>query len=142
MNDTLGMIGLGNAGSALAGALAGRRALIGYDANPARRAAITALDMRWAASVAEVGEGADTVLLSLPKPEASRTVVAELVACARPPGLIVETSTITPKVARGLAEACAGVGTAFVDAAIAGGVQSMAAGSFDRCRRRSSRISR
>ncbi len=38
MNDTLGMIGLGNAGSALAGALAGalsgalsgRRALIGY----------------------------------------------------------------------------------------------------------------
>ncbi len=31
MNDTLGMIGLGNAGSALAGALAGRRTLIGYD---------------------------------------------------------------------------------------------------------------
>lgn len=132
MNDTLGMIGLGNAGSALAGALAGalggRRALIGYDANPARRAALAALDLRWAASVAEVGEGADTVLLSLPRPEASRSVVAELVACARPPGLIVETSTITPKVARGLAEACAGVGTAFVDAAIAGGVQSMAAG--------------
>ncbi len=37
------------------------------------------------------------MLLSLPKPEASQTVVAELVACARPPGLIVETSTITPK---------------------------------------------
>ena len=30
MNKTLGMIGLGNAGSALAGALAGHRALIGY----------------------------------------------------------------------------------------------------------------
>ncbi len=40
MNDTLGMIGLGNAGSALAGALAGRRALIGYDANPARPPAV------------------------------------------------------------------------------------------------------
>ena len=54
MNETLGMIGLGNAGSALAGALTGRRALIGYDANPARRAALAALDLRWAASVAEL----------------------------------------------------------------------------------------
>ncbi len=44
MNETLGLIGLGNAGSALAGALtgalAGRRALIGYDANPARPPAV------------------------------------------------------------------------------------------------------
>ena len=37
MNDTIGMIGLGNAGSALASALSGQRPLVGHDVSPARR---------------------------------------------------------------------------------------------------------
>ena len=37
MNNTLGMIGLGNAGSALASALSGRIPLVGYDADSKRR---------------------------------------------------------------------------------------------------------
>ncbi len=127
MNETLGIIGLGNAGSALARALSGRRPLVGYDVDPARREALAALELQWAASVTELAGRAETVLLSLPKPEASRRVVAELVGCDPPPKLIIETSTMTPKVARDLGTLCAGAGAAFVDAAIAGGVQSMAA---------------
>ena len=126
MNNTLGMIGLGNAGSALASALSGRIALVGHDVSPARREAVAALDLLWAESVREVGEKADIVLLSLPKPEISRAVVGELLALEKRPSAVIETSTITPKTARELGEACAAQGVAFVDAAIGGGVQSMA----------------
>jgi 3-hydroxyisobutyrate dehydrogenase-like beta-hydroxyacid dehydrogenase len=128
MNNTLGMIGLGNAGSALASALSGRIALIGHDANPARRDAVAKLDLTWAGSPAEVGAKSDTVLLSLPKPEISRAVVGEILAGDNKPSTLIETSTITPKTARDLGDACAEAGVAFVDAAIGGGVQSMADG--------------
>jgi len=128
MDNTLGMIGLGNAGSALASALSGRIPLVGYDVDPKRRASVAKLDLIWAGSVAEVGAKAGMVMLSLPKPEISKAVVAELLAGGRRPRLIIETSTITPKVARELGAACEPAGVAFIDAAIGGGVQSMAAG--------------
>jgi 3-hydroxyisobutyrate dehydrogenase len=128
MSNTLGMIGLGNAGSALASALSGRIPLVGFDANAARKDVVSSLDLNWAESVVAVGETPDTVLLSLPKPEISRAVVGELLALGDGPATIIETSTITPKTARDLGEACAAKGVAFVDAAIGGGVQSMADG--------------
>jgi len=128
MNNTLGMIGLGNAGSALANALSGRIPLVGYDANPARRDVVAKLDLMWVGSPAEVAAKSDIVLLSLPKPDISRAVVGEILGGAKRPSAIIETSTITPKTARDLGEACAAAGVAFVDAAIGGGVQSMAQG--------------
>ena len=45
MNDCVGLIGLGNAGSALANAFSGQRPLVGFDADPARRDAVAALDL-------------------------------------------------------------------------------------------------
>jgi 3-hydroxyisobutyrate dehydrogenase-like beta-hydroxyacid dehydrogenase len=128
MSNTLGIIGLGNAGSALANALSGRIPLIGYDASPARRDAVARLDLTWAGSAAEVAAKSETVLLSLPKPDISRAVVAEILSGETRPSTVIETSTITPRTARDLGEACAAAGVAFVDAAIGGGVQSMAEG--------------
>jgi len=128
MNARVGLIGLGNAGSALASAFSGQVALAGYDANPARREAVAALDLHWAESAAGVAELADTVLLSLPRPEASKVVVEELTSCARPPQLIVETSTVTPNTARELGAMCDAAGIDFIDAAVGSGVQAMAAG--------------
>ena len=128
MTDSIGIIGLGNAGSALARALSGKRPLVGYDVDRARKDGVADLDLLWVPSVEAVAGGAETILLSLPKPEISKAVVAELVGLAQPPKLIIETSTVTPKVAQELGEQCAAAGVAFVDAAIAGGVQSMAAG--------------
>ncbi|MCZ6840393.1 MAG: NAD(P)-dependent oxidoreductase [Alphaproteobacteria bacterium] len=132
MNDSVGLpvgiVGLGNAGSALASAFSGQRPLIGYDANPARREAVAALDLQWAGSAEEVAGLADTVVLSLPKPEASKAVVGELLGGATPPKLIVETSTITPNTARDLGAICAAASVEFIDAAVGSGVQAMAAG--------------
>ena len=128
MNEVVGLIGLGNAGSALASAFSGQRPLVGFDADPARREAVAALDLEWMESASQVAERADTVLLSLPKPEASEEVVRELTSCARPPQLIVETSTVTPNTARTLDAICEGAGVGFIDAAVGSGVQAMAAG--------------
>lgn len=128
MNDTVGLIGLGNAGSALASAFSGQVTLAGHDANPARRDAVAELDLQWADSAGAVAELAETVLLSLPKPEASKAVVSELIGCARPPKLIVEASTVTPNTARELGALCDAAGIAFIDAAVGSGVQAMAAG--------------
>lgn len=126
MSETIGIIGLGNAGSAIAKGLSGKRPLVGFDANPARRDGIRQTAIDWVPSVEAVAERAQTIILSLPKPDASRAVVQALMAMKPPPSLVIETSTITPKVARELAESCQSAGCGFIDAAIAGGVQSMA----------------
>lgn len=128
MKNSLGIVGLGNAGSALASAYSGRIPLIGFDANLGRRDTVSDLDLVWAESVADVAAKADVVLLSLPRPDISRAVVAEILSVSERPQSVVETSTVTPRTARDLGALCAAEGVAFVDAAIGGGVQSMADG--------------
>jgi len=128
MNNAIGMIGLGNAGAALAHALSENFALSGYDVDPKRKAAVEDLKITWSNSIESVITDADIVLLSLPRPEISLDVVRSIANAHSMTRLVIETSTITPKVARELAAICGTANIGFVDAAIAGGVQSMAAG--------------
>jgi 3-hydroxyisobutyrate dehydrogenase-like beta-hydroxyacid dehydrogenase len=128
MNDAIAMVGLGNAGAALAHALSGKFPLSGYDADPERKAAVEDMEIAWASSVESLVDGADVVLLSLPRPEISLDVVRTIASARTAPRLVIETSTITPKIAREMAAICSAAKIGFVDAAIAGGVQSMAAG--------------
>lgn len=128
MQDTVGIVGLGNAGSALATALSGKMPLVGFDIDPSRRQAVATLAITCVASLAEVVARARTVVLSLPRPDISKAVVTELISAATAPDLIIETSTITPKVAQDLHAMCTAQRVGFVDAAIAGGVAGMAAG--------------
>lgn len=127
MSDTVGVIGLGNAGSAICKALSGRVPLVGFDLSAARRDAVADLQITCAASAAEVAAGAGRIILSLPKPEASIAVVDEILAAGHRPEIVIETSTVTPKTAIDCHARCAKAGVGFVDAAIAGGVASMAA---------------
>ena len=128
MPDSTGIIGLGNAGSALATALSGKLPLVGYDLDPTRPQAAGALEMDRVESVTEVGTLAKRIILSLPAPEVSQAVVTELLAVKPLPSLIIETSTITPKTALMLGNLCQSRQVPFVDAAIASGVAAMAAG--------------
>lgn len=124
--QTVGMIGLGNAGGALARGLAGKGTLIGTDVDTTRREALADIALDWRESASAVASDADAVIISLPRPEFSRQLVADICGVANKPKVVIETSTITPKVARELAAACARERIGFVDAAVAGGVQSMA----------------
>ena len=128
MSDAIGMIGLGNAGSALAAALSGKLPLVGYDRDPNRRQAVSGLAIECVDSVAEVVARAKRIILSLPAPDISQAVVTELLAGEQVPDLIIETSTVTPEVAQTLDRLCRARRVGFVDAAIASGVAAMATG--------------
>lgn len=128
MNNAIAMIGLGNAGASLAQALSGEFPLRGYDINPRRRDVVASLEIDCQDSIEAALAEADFALLSLPRPEISRAVVEAIAAARSSVKTVIESSTITPKVARDLAATCSKANIGFVDAAIAGGVQSMAAG--------------
>ena len=130
MADAVGIIGLGNAGGAVAGALAAKVPVVGFDLDPDRCAVASGLGVETVDTLGEVAVKAKRVLLSLPKPEISISVTESLVAAASRPELIIETSTVTPGTAQTGHELCAAEGIAYVDAAIAGGVASMAAGKI------------
>lgn len=130
MDTTVGIVGLGNAGSAMARALSGQIRLIGFDTDPGRQQVVADLAIECVASLAEVAARADSVVLSLPSPDSSKAVVGQLVSGERIPELIIETSTVTHQVAQELQALCQPRQVSFIDAAIASGVASMAAGTI------------
>jgi 3-hydroxyisobutyrate dehydrogenase len=130
METTVGIIGLGNAGSAMATALSGQMPLLGFDIDPKRRQAVAHLALECVPSLGDLARRARVVVLSLPHPDISRRTVAELVTSTHRPGLIIETSTVTHTVAQELHTLCQAQHVGFVDAAIANGVASMAAGKI------------
>ena len=125
---TVALAGLGNMGSAVAGRLAARFAVLGFDVDPARRADAVA---RGAIDVVDdlaLLARAPTLVLSLPTPEISASVVRNLLPDLRRGTLIVETSTVNPADMWRLSDLCAGAGIRVVDGAILSGVAQMAAG--------------
>ena len=122
------MAGLGNMGAAVAGRLAERFSVLGFDVDATRRSA-AARDHR-----IEVVDDllflarASTLVLSLPTPEISATVVRTLVPQLPAGALVVETSTVNPADMGRLRDLCAPAGVHVVDAAILSGVAQMAAG--------------
>jgi 3-hydroxyisobutyrate dehydrogenase len=127
MDTTVGIVGLGNAGSAMATALSGKMPLVGFDVNPDRRQAVAHLALDWVPSLADMARRAGIVVLSLPHPDISKRAVVELIQGEPAPDLIIETSTVTHTIAQELHALCQPRHVGFVDAAIASGVASMAA---------------
>ena len=130
MVDAVGVIGLGNAGGAVAGALARKGSVIGFDLDEGRRAIAASLGVECVSSIEAVTARTKRIMLSLPKPAISIAVTKALTEGVNPPELIIETSTVTPQTAQTSHNICQAKGIAFVDAAIAGGIASMAAGKI------------
>jgi 3-hydroxyisobutyrate dehydrogenase len=130
MQTPVGIVGLGNAGAAMATALSGKMPLLGFDINPNRRHVVASLTLEWATALSDVASHASIVVLSLPHPDVSKAVLAELLRGEQRPSLIIETSTITVQAAQELGAMCQACQVSFVDAAIASGVASMAAGKI------------
>ncbi len=119
--ETVGVIGLGNMGSALAANLVGAGfAVVGHDtAGPDRApAGVTPVD-----SVADVARRADVVVCSLPDGAVSEAVAAEVVAAdERLTTHVVDTSTVGVAASRAIDARCVDAGIAYVDAPVSGGV--------------------
>jgi 3-hydroxyisobutyrate dehydrogenase-like beta-hydroxyacid dehydrogenase len=118
---TVGFVGLGNMGSALAANLVGAgHTVVGHDAAGAERApgGVTHVG-----AVADVARAATVVVCSLPDGTASEAVATALVtADDRITTHVVDTSTIGVAAARAIDARLADAGIAYVDAPVSGGV--------------------
>ena len=134
---SVGVIGLGSLGGAMARRLVGLGWVVhGYDADAARLAAAVATGVEAAASPAAVGAACDQVILSLPDSDAVEAVClgeTGLIHAARAHLLVIDTTSGYPMQTRAVASALAGQGVRMLDAAItapAGGASAAGQGQL------------
>jgi 3-hydroxyisobutyrate dehydrogenase len=121
----LAFIGLGIMGLPMAGHLvsAGHQLFVHTRTN-AKAADLLARGARWCDSPADAARNADIVFTCLPDtPDVQQVLLGEngVIHAARSGLLVVDHSTISPKVTREMAEALAAKGAALLDAPVSGG---------------------
>jgi 3-hydroxyisobutyrate dehydrogenase-like beta-hydroxyacid dehydrogenase len=94
---TVGLIGLGNMGTAFAERmLDGGYDLLVYNRTAAKADPLAVRGAAVADTVEELAERVDVVLTSLPNDEALESVAEEVVGAMRPDGVLVDLSTVSP----------------------------------------------
>jgi len=95
MNKTVGIVGLGIMGSAIARNLVERGwRVIGFDIDAARRDELAMAGVAIAGGVSEVARDAPIILTSLPSPAAAADVAQAIADSGQPPRIVVELSTL------------------------------------------------
>ncbi len=124
MAESIGLIGLGLVGSALAELLlAHGYGVVGHELDAGRNTALADRGGEAVDSPAEVAARCDRVVLSLMTTDIVRQVVEGqrgLLSAARPPSCIVDTTTGDPVETEALASRLAAQGLAYLDATISG----------------------
>ena len=128
MKPKVGLVGLGNAGLALATPIARKFAVIAYDASEARCKLAREAGVEVAANVRAVAQQCDILMLCLPNPAISRTVLTEIGTVALERKLIIENSTVGPDDISALLRIVEPAKARIIEAAILGGVHKLAAG--------------
>jgi 3-hydroxyisobutyrate dehydrogenase/glyoxylate/succinic semialdehyde reductase len=96
MSKTVGIIGLGIMGSAIAPNLVERGwKVIGFDIDAGRRAEMAKAGVVIAESAAQVARDAPIIMTSLPTPKAVMDVAQSIADSGQPPRIVVELSTLT-----------------------------------------------
>jgi 3-hydroxyisobutyrate dehydrogenase-like beta-hydroxyacid dehydrogenase len=120
-HKTVGLIGLGIMGSAMAANLMRARFTVtGYDVVAAKRRALGRAGGRSAAGVADVAGAAEIVIASLPSAQSLLDVAAQIAGAANPPTYVIETSTLPIAVKEEARRRLARVGTTLLDCPISG----------------------
>ncbi|WP_299451450.1 NAD(P)-dependent oxidoreductase [uncultured Pigmentiphaga sp.] len=126
--NAIGLVGLGNAGRALATALLQTRSVVAYDRDSAKMAAFARMGGDVVDGLHEIVRRCEVILLSLPTPQASREVIQSLGELEINGRLVIETSTVSPSDIAWMAEHLGSRGASALDSAIVGGVQRLAEG--------------
>jgi L-threonate 2-dehydrogenase len=96
MDKTVGIIGLGIMGGAIARNLVERGwRVIGFDTDAARCAELSTANVAIAADVGQVARDAPIIMTSLPSPAAVEQVAREIAGSKQSPRIVVELSTLT-----------------------------------------------
>jgi 3-hydroxyisobutyrate dehydrogenase len=131
MSDEIGFIGLGNMGGRMTARLVEKgRPVIGYDVRPGLAQQLGA---RPAASVAEVAEAADIILLSLPDSRVVEAVTGGadgLIAHTRAGQVVVDLSTASPASTRAIHAELGRRDVGYLDAGISGGAAAADKGTL------------
>ncbi len=122
---TAGVVGLGDMGSGLAkNLIAAGYETWGFDLNPRRREAFSAMGGHLAESPGDVGAHADAVFVMVMTGEQAKAVITReggLVDTMEPGGAIVLTATIKPSEARDIGDALEMTGLCLIDSPVSGG---------------------
>jgi 2-hydroxy-3-oxopropionate reductase len=125
VNETIGFIGLGVIGAPMArNLLAAGYEVVAWNRSPEPLAALAEAGARAAEGPAAVAAAADLVIAILKDDPVVREVLGGpdgAIAAARPGTLVIDMSTVSPALARDLAEEAAARGVAFLDAPVSGG---------------------
>jgi len=127
----VGLIGLGNMGSAVAERLleAGQ-ALVVQNRSAAKAATLAARGAAVAETPALLATQVDVVLTSLADDDAFETVASEVVAAARPGTVLVDLSTVSPGASARVSELAAGAGVEYLRAPVSGNPTVVRAGNL------------
>jgi 3-hydroxyisobutyrate dehydrogenase-like beta-hydroxyacid dehydrogenase len=130
-NDTtVGLIGLGLVGSALAERFRGAGLnVVGFDVDAQRGEALRARGGTMAHSPAEVADAARRIVLSLPDSRTVQAVIEEMRSALAPGTIVLDTTTGDPDPTTALGKSLAHDGIAYVDATIAGSSVQVRAGA-------------
>ena len=129
MTQTIGLIGLGLVGTAIAESLLAQQFdVVGFDTNPERSHQLEKLGGQSASSPAQVTAGAERVILSLPDTSVVLQVVegpAGILEVESPPTHIIDTTTGDPEETISLAKRLAERSITFLDSTISGSSQQV-----------------
>lgn len=127
----MGLIGLGNMGTAIAERLldAGYQ-LVVNNRTPEKAEALVARGAVVANTPAELVEQVDVVLTSLVDDEAFEAVAARVIAATRPGTLLVDMSTVSPAVSARVASLAEAAGVAYLRAPVSGNPSVVRAGNL------------
>lgn len=96
MDKTVGIVGLGIMGGAIARNLVERGwRVIGFDTDPAKNAELSQAKVTIAVDVAALTRDAPVVMTSLPTPGAVHKVAQEIASSGQPPRIVIELSTLS-----------------------------------------------
>jgi len=128
---TVGLIGLGNMGAAVAERLlAGGYPLVVHNRTPEKAEALAERGGTIAATPSELAAGVDVVLTSLADDDALESVAAEVVAAARPGTVLVDLSTVSPDASARVAALAGNTGVEYVRAPVSGNPGVVRAGNL------------
>jgi 3-hydroxyisobutyrate dehydrogenase-like beta-hydroxyacid dehydrogenase len=118
---TVGLIGLGNMGTAFAERLLdGGYDLLVYNRTAAKANPLAARGAAVVDTAEELAERVDVVLTSLPNDEALESVAEEVVAAMRPDGVLVDLSTVSPGASARVAGLAEEASVAYLRAPVSG----------------------
>ena len=124
MSDTVGVVGLGNMGGAIARSLLrGGIPILAWDTSSAALAALVSDGAVAADSLADLGRRCQVIMIVVVTDEQVREVADELLTVAAPGSCLVVQSTVRPTTVIDLAGLAAGNGIGVVDAGCGGGAE-------------------